>query len=909
MSRQNSYITLASYLGITVAVAFLFAAPRFSSIPGAVAPSEFLVENDDPVAIVKSIVINGTEQDEAPTSELRVTRASAPEQAGQAGMQLIAGDEVSTGPNAKVSLLFLDGAPEKDNEVLIESNARIRIGSAIDLSGKILIRSKGQFQTVSPKMRLDSTSAEYEVDVQPDGTNRVRVIEGSVSTTTGTFVRSMKPEDFDQIAKPIGRNSVDFAHTTSTTQQRTVSIQIGQPVVKLEQMVVSPVGASRKLRSSTDQIDETLNWSNIVILASQPTYYAQSIVPRLQTWQERNRVFRDARRAAVLSSNPRAYAMMGDIYVDWGNGAKAVDELRKGLALEQTPQGLTSLGEAYRLIGNLQEAENILLRAVRQYPNFAAGFNALGNVYKDRAKVAQDRRDYASAAQDLRAAKNQYQRVQENDAVSVIAQSNFAESDLVLGDIAREQGRNDVALIQYRLAEQSFSQAARTYPAYPFIPKGLGDVYRGMANVATSARDTALARDAYARSQQKYNEAIRTHRDLAEAYVGLGNLYEDVGRKEEAARQYQIATQVRPESRLAHYHLALVLADINPRLAASHAITYQKLERAVFKQGERFRRSQIVIDNFRRGGGGPFVTPTPTPRNVTPTPTPIGFPSPSNVLVKVPNVNGDRSDEAMQKLKDRGLLGEIREQSDCKATGKVLSTSPKKDEKVATGSIVILYVSTAGEGAVTVPQLTRHSLREVEQELRNLGLDPKVRGREETNSVEENTVLRQDPQANTRLKQGCTVELTISVRIQLVQVPNYVGLSRQEAFQQLSRFFGTLLRGDVTEVDSKYPAGTVIHQSPNPGEMVPKGTRVNLVLSRSQPIAESPLVPALYGLSVEAAKRVIGTTRGLRLGQISFRTDERKANTVISQSPAAGQCVPAGTAVNLIVAAPPTILR
>jgi beta-lactam-binding protein with PASTA domain/tetratricopeptide (TPR) repeat protein len=888
-------------------IVFLFAAQRFSTHTAASARPESPVEIDDPVAMVKSILVNGVEQEQANTSELKVTRPSVPEQAGQAGMQLIAGDEVSTGPNAKVTLLFLDGAPEKDNEVLVESNSRIRIGSAIDLWGKILVRSKGDFQTISPKMRLDSPTAEYEVDVQPDGTNRLRVIEGSVSATTGNFVRLMNPEDLDQIAGPtIDRNAVKFAHTTSNPQQPSVSLQIGVPVLKLEQVVVSPVGTPLKNRASIAEIDETLNWSNPVIESSQPSYSAESIVPRWQTSQERRRAFRAARRDAVLTGNPRAYATLGDVYVDWGNGAKAIDELRIALAAEQTPQGLTSLGEAFRLMGNLQQAETILVRTVRQYPNFAAGFNALGNVYKERAKVAQDRRDYASATQDLRSAKDQYQRAQQNEAVNVIAQTNSAESDLALGDIAREQGRNDEALAQYRQAEQSFTQAGRTSPAYPFVPKGLGDVYRGIGLVALANRDIAQARDSLNRSQQRYTDAIRANTDFAEAYVGLGNLYEDVGRRDLARTVYQAATRVRPESRLAHYHLALALVDTNPRLAASNAVTYQKLEPGVFRQGERFRRAQVLIDTVRRGGGGGGPTPTPIP---TATRSPTSVPSPGNLTVKVPGVNGNRPDEAIKKLKDKGLTGEIREQGDCKATGKVTSTSPKKDEKVAAGSVVIVFVSSAGENAVPVPQVTRRSLREAEQQLRNAGLDAKVERREETNSVEENTVLRQDPQANTRLKQGCSVDLTVSVRIQLVQVPNYVGISRQEAFQQLSRFFGTLVRGNVIEVDSRYPPGTVVSQSPSAGEMVPKGTRVNLAISRSQPVDTSQVVPNFIGRSLSEVSRYIESTRGaLRLGQVSRRTDNsRKAETVISQSPQPNSRVPAGTTINLVVTVPERI--
>jgi beta-lactam-binding protein with PASTA domain/tetratricopeptide (TPR) repeat protein len=926
MSRHHPYMALGWAVLITLVVVLPFAAQKLYSAHRASPLSEPVVVADDPVAIVKSILVNGVEQDEVPTSELKVSRAATPDQGGQGGMQLILGDEVTTGPDAKVTLLFLDGAPERDNEVLLESNSRIRIGSVYDLSGKILVRQKGQLQTLTQKMRLDATdTAEYEVLVQSDGTNRLRVIDGSVNTATGNFARSTHPADPDPFTEVAAyNNAVEFAHASAG--QRLLDVQIGQPgttLRKLEQMVVAPGGALLRTSATTDEVDETLNWSNNVIIASQPSYTAQSIIPRWQTAAPRDQSFRNARRAAVLNNNPRAYGVLGQVYVDWGNGAKAIDQLTRSIAAAPSAQDLTSLGEAYRLVGNLPQAEAVLLRTVTQYPTYAAGFNALGNVYKDRAKVSQDRKNYTSAIDDLRNAKTQFERARTFDVAGVIVQANLGESDLALGDIAREQGRNNDALAQYRLAEQSFAQAERAYPAYSFSTKGLGDVYRGIANAAAADRNVTLSRDAFARSQQKYNDAIRNHRDLAEAYVGLGNLYEDAGRKAEATRLYQIATQVRPESRLAHYHYALALSDTNRRLAASHAAIYQRLERGIFKQGEKFRRAQIVIDNFRFGRRDPVVTPTPTPTPVngtptptptptpfggtpTPTPTPIGQPPPSGVFVKVPGVNGNRPDEALKKLQERGLVGVIRQQSDCKVTGKVLSTDPKKDERVQGGSTVTVLVSSAGENAVTVPSLKNHSLNEVERLLRNLGLQPKIRSKTETNSVDENTVLRQNPDPNTRLPSGCPVELTISVRIPLVQVPDFIGSTRDQVFQRLNRYFGELLRGDVTEVESERQSGIVLDQSPKPGEMVPRGTRINLVISRSQPIDNSVAVPDFRGRSLDYVKAVIERTRGtLRMGNISYKSDNAAPNTVIAQSPQPFQRVPLGTAVNVVIATSP----
>lgn len=65
-------------------------------------------------------------------------------------------------------------------------------------------------------------------------------------------------------------------------------------------------------------------------------------------------------------------------------------------------------------------------------------------------------------------------------------------------------------------------------------------------------------------------------------------------------------------------------------------------------------------------------------------------------------------------------------------------------------------------------------------------------------------------------------------------VPNFIGLSKDEALRRLpERGF---VRGNVVEVDSGVPPGTVIDQDPKPRTLVPSGTRVNLVVVKVPPL-------------------------------------------------------------------------
>jgi serine/threonine-protein kinase len=219
--------------------------------------------------------------------------------------------------------------------------------------------------------------------------------------------------------------------------------------------------------------------------------------------------------------------------------------------------------------------------------------------------------------------------------------------------------------------------------------------------------------------------------------------------------------------------------------------------------------------------------------------------------------------------------------------------------------MVTVFISAAGENAVTVPPLTNRPLSDAQQELRSLGLVASVRRRQETNSVRENTVLEQNPEANRKLKPGCPVELTISIRVQMVEVPNYIGLTREEALRRLPRFFGTLNRGRIVEVDSNQFPGTVIDQSPRPGEMVRPGTTVDLVVSKSQRIDRPPPpdevgVPDLRGMTEQQAESALRRI-GLRKGNVTYR-EGGKLDTVTDQDPKPHLRVPRGTAVNIVIA-------
>jgi membrane peptidoglycan carboxypeptidase len=123
--------------------------------------------------------------------------------------------------------------------------------------------------------------------------------------------------------------------------------------------------------------------------------------------------------------------------------------------------------------------------------------------------------------------------------------------------------------------------------------------------------------------------------------------------------------------------------------------------------------------------------------------------------------------------------------------------------------------------------------------------------------------------------------------------------------QQLAPALATLVNAGfkpaVRYVDNQAPRNQVVAQSPAAGSPVPKGSRVELQVSKGGPGGPNALaVPAVTGMR---ANRAAGVLRGAGFGvRVSYLPGGGgQAGRVVAQSPAAGAQVPKGTTVTLVV--------
>ncbi|MBB0243906.1 Stk1 family PASTA domain-containing Ser/Thr kinase [Streptomyces alkaliphilus] len=196
--------------------------------------------------------------------------------------------------------------------------------------------------------------------------------------------------------------------------------------------------------------------------------------------------------------------------------------------------------------------------------------------------------------------------------------------------------------------------------------------------------------------------------------------------------------------------------------------------------------------------------------------------------VTIPNVVGERYEDAVATLREAGLDVERRnEVTDEAEEGTVLGQDPGADEEVEPGSTVTLTVATAPEDA-EVPDVVGLSFEDAQRRLEQEGFTVARRDRE-SGDVAAGQVLAQDPTAGSRRAPGSQITVTVALEPQptQVQVPNVVGQSFDEARAQLE---GLGLR-----VERRGPGGgnsVVVGTDPGAGNAVEEGGTVQVFTQR-----------------------------------------------------------------------------
>ena len=228
--------------------------------------------------------------------------------------------------------------------------------------------------------------------------------------------------------------------------------------------------------------------------------------------------------------------------------------------------------------------------------------------------------------------------------------------------------------------------------------------------------------------------------------------------------------------------------------------------------------------------------------------------------------------------------------------------------KVLIGAILLILAAFIAiflntPETVLVPDVKGQTVEAASANIESAGLVVGTITEEASSEVEEGTVLRTDPAANTSKREGSKVNIIIAMK-EVVQVPNVVGKELATAKAELEAAGFTI--GTVTEENSdQQAAGLVISTNPAANSSKAKGSTINIVVSKG---AETVVVPDVRGKKLETAKAELEAA-GFKIGEVTETySDTVASGLVILTDPATGVETTKNTTINIQVSKGAAIL-
>ena len=661
----------------------------------------------------------------------------------------------------------------------------------------------------------------------------------------------------------------------------------------------------RQARALDSHVLSVLDWTNNVILTTQPTYSAQNIIPHFTTVEQRSQRFKQAREGAVLRNEAGSNAALGNVYSDWGQAAQAVFAYEKEIPSgsgQETFQ--VDKAEAYRLTGKLDIAEKTLGRLSATDSQSIAAQNAYGNLNLDYATIAMDQRDSVEAKRRVDAAREHYNLASQATQITtgkqvgpragMTVQTNLGEIYLAEGNIEIQRDR-EKARTSYSNAARQLESVQQANSQYPFPITDLGRAYQGLGNVAQLDGNASEANAEYDRAERQQNQAIAAHKDFAEAYFNLGDLFDDRGDKEAAKENYWMALKTRPEQPAPYYPLALLIQKENPQLAATLAATYLQLEPEAFKHGEKATNARSITQ-------GHYVDPPRRPMDITPQPIPPGpiVPPPIPGTVPpagaVPNVLNMNSAQALSAIEVAGFVpGRIQAPKN-KPEYIVTSQTPAADTPAARGSAIDLVL----EKGIEVPDTTDDGQQKASKKISDRRLKIGTTEQQEDCRPAGN-VVRSNPPRHTRVAPGTVVNLVVaSLGEDPLKIPNFLRRPQDEAEATIRnlqlRYPRLRLRNVRKQETDQAEEGNVFKQTPAGESQFAKNCPVNIDLTIAIPWT---IVGNYVTLTLDEVQQQLSAIN--LTAAVNYQDTASDFGKVIYQSPQAGSKVSRGTQVTLTV--------
>lgn len=219
----------------------------------------------------------------------------------------------------------------------------------------------------------------------------------------------------------------------------------------------------------------------------------------------------------------------------------------------------------------------------------------------------------------------------------------------------------------------------------------------------------------------------------------------------------------------------------------------------------------------------------------------------------------------------------------------------------ALSTFVALRFFTSGD-EVIVPDLTGHDPVEAIRVLRQTGLQLKILPQKRFNDkIPADKIVAQRPDAKTKIKQGRSIEVYLSLGPEKTVVPELIGQTMRVATMALEQ--RGLHQGKVIYVaDPRMQSDQIIAQFPNPGTELTGSRTVNLLINNSIQSSDYYVMPDVIGKTLTEVQNYFRDV-GMRVGSAqAVPYPGIAAGIVVKQSPPAGYKVSKDSFIGLYFA-------
>ena len=255
--------------------------------------------------------------------------------------------------------------------------------------------------------------------------------------------------------------------------------------------------------------------------------------------------------------------------------------------------------------------------------------------------------------------------------------------------------------------------------------------------------------------------------------------------------------------------------------------------------------------------------------------------------ISVPSLVGMSQGEAKNDLKNLGLNIQVVEEvfSEDVAKGKIIATKPGGGGKISPAGTVGLIVSK-GQERIIVPTLNGLTPDVASGKISDLGLSVGQINESFDMKVAAGFVIGTDPKDGSEVRRKSIVNLVVSKGVEQLALSSYVGKGGEQALSELNDLgFDVNVKYNFSDSIFK---GQVIAQSPEKSDLISKGSKIELVISKG---SEFVFVPNVLGKNKNDAS--------VDLENLGLKVSAKGSGKVNNISPAIGSKVKQGTVITI----------